>query len=305
MGRSTVFRTNHFEIITEPDLQLFRYSVEVTPELKIARKRRRAFQLLLDTASFLDAVRPAVSTDHASMLITRQRLNLGPDDRTTIPIVYYETEEAGPTPEHSTTYIFNISYIKTLSVPNLMSYLASTDPAITYSDEDSILQALNVAMSRKPSASVDMAVFPRANKFFPIAAFLGDLGGGLIALRGYYTSVRTATLRLLVNVNSVTASFYRPGPLLELMRDFKSSCRGSWQKLLPKFLTSLRVQTTHLRTSKGDYKTKVVAGLARDPHPGANAQEVSFYWDKIKANLTVEQYYHRSTHSRPELTTAC
>lgn len=302
IGRKIVLRTNYFQVNPRPDLQLFRYDVEMTPEVKVRRVKRRAFQLLLNQASFLEPVRPAIATDHGTMLLTTQKLVLGPDDRTTIPIVYYDAEEAGPAPENSTTYIFNISYTKTLSVPELMDYLSSTSPSIGYGDKESVLQALNIVMSRKPSASSDMAVFPRSNKFFPIGGLLGDLGGGLIALRGYYTSVRTATLRLLVNVNSVTASFYRPGPLLDLMTAFRDSCKGLWQKPLHKFLERLRVQTIHLKTTKGEYKTKVVVGLTQNPKPGASAQEASFYWDEIKSNVTVEQYYHQSTCNPPEPT---
>ena len=89
-------------------------------------------------------------------------------------------------------------------IQELLDYISSIDGSIGYTDKNSMLQALNVAMSRKPSGSPGVAVLPGTNRFFPNRAVLGDLGGGLIALRGYYTSVRTATLRLLVNVNFVT-----------------------------------------------------------------------------------------------------
>ena len=231
------------------------------------------------------------------MLVTIQQLDLGPDDRTTSRIFYYEAEEAGPKTEQPPTYTFKISYTNTLSVQELLNYISSTDGSLGYTEKDSVLQALNVAMSRKPSGSSGVTVLPGTNRFFPTGAVLGDLGGGLVALRGYYTSVRTATLRLLVNVNSVTATFYRSGSLLDLMQDFRSSCQGPWQLPLHNFLKGVRVETTHLKTAKGVYRTKVLAGLARNPHPGASAQDVTFCWDETHSNVTIEHYYNRSTHS--------
>ncbi len=294
-GRRIVLRCNYFQVLPNPDLQIFRYHVEVTPAANAARKRRRAFELLLETASFLDGVRPAMATDYRSMLVTAQRLDLGAEDRTTSRVVYYEAEEAGPKSEQPPTYTFKISYTSTLSVQELLDYVSSTATSAGYSDKDSVLQALNIAMSRKPSGSPNIAVSPGTNRFFPTGAVLGDLGGGLVALRGYYASVRTATLRLLLNVNSVTATFYRAGSLLDLMRDFRTSCQGPWQFLLHNFLKGVRVETTHLKTAKGVYKTKVLAGLARIPHPAASAQEVSFHWDETNSNVTIEDYYNRST----------
>lgn len=133
------------------------------------------------TAFFLAPVRGAVATDHGTMLLTTRKLDLGLEHRTTVPIAYYDVEEAGPVPGHSTTYIFNVSYTTTLSVPELMDYLSSTIPSIGYGNKESVLQALNIVMSRKPCASRNIAVFPRSNKFFPIRPLFDDLGGGLIA----------------------------------------------------------------------------------------------------------------------------
>lgn len=298
-GRAIVLRCNYFQIIPEADLQIFRYHVQVTPEPKPVRKGRRAFELLLDTADFLDGVRPAVATDYRSMLVTRQKLDLGPEGRTISRIVYFEAEEEGPKSEQPLTYTFQISYSNTLAVQELLDYVSSTDSSIGYTDKEPMLQALNVAMSRKPSSSPGVSAPPRTNKFFPQGAVLGDLGGGLIALRGYYTSVRTATLRLLANVNSVTATFYRSGSLLDLMRDFQSSCQGPWQLKLHHFLKGVRVETTHLKTGKGLFKRRVLAGLARSPYPAANAKDISFYWDEKDSKVTIEQYFQRSMHSLP------
>ncbi|KAI9845325.1 MAG: hypothetical protein M1837_004947 [Sclerophora amabilis] len=290
-GRQIVLRTNYFQVIPNPDLQIFRYHVEVSPEPNAARKRQRAFKLLVDTAPFLDPVRSAVATDNRSMLVTAKKLDLGPDNRTMCQIDYFDAEEDGPNPEHPNVYTFRVSLTNTLSVQELMDYLSSTTASTRCENKESVLQALNVAMSRKPSNAQDVVSFPGTNRFFPTSGVLGNLGGGLLALRGYYCSVRTATLRLLVNVNSITATFYMPGPLVELMKAFRSSCKGRWETLMHHFLKGLRVETSHLKTKKGVLKKKVISGLARTPFPGAGAKDVSFFWDETNSEVTVQEYF--------------
>lgn len=78
------------------------------------------------------------------------------------------------------------------------------------------------------------------------------------------------------------------------MLDFKEKCKAPLETQLSKFLKGIRVQLTYLKTSNGDLKTKVVAGLAREPFLGADAERASFIWDEINSNVTVQQYYLRS-----------
>jgi hypothetical protein len=67
------------------------------------------------------------------------------------------------------------------------------------------------------------------------------------------------------------------------MRDFRSSCQGSWQFLLHNFLKDMQVKTTHLKTAKKTYKIKVLAELMWSSQPAASAQEVfSLRWDAFK-----------------------
>ncbi|KAI9795475.1 MAG: hypothetical protein M1833_007005 [Piccolia ochrophora] len=296
-GDSIILRTNYFQVFPKPDLQLFTYHVDVAPEPNAARKWKRAFQLLISLAPFLVGVRPAVATDNRSMLVTLKKIDLGSEGSKECQVVYHEEEDDGPNPEKQTVYTFRITYTKALSVQELMDYLCSTDSMSRYDDKDSILQALNIAMSRKPSNSPGVAALTRANKFFPTAPILGRLGGGLVALRGYYASVRTSTLRLLVNVNAITASFYMEGPLAVMMREFCNSCKGNWPFQLHRFLKGVRVEVTHLKSKKGALKTKVLAGIAQKP-PAANARQVSFMWDESKSQVTIEQYYLRKYNIR-------
>ncbi|SLM41349.1 Stem cell self-renewal protein Piwi [Lasallia pustulata] len=292
LGSKVILRTNYFQVmLSDKDLQLFRYAVEVVPEPGPARKRKRAFELFIQNAPFLTGLRPAVATDNRATIITTQKLKLGSDDRASYIVPYYEADEEGPDAQRPVNLTFKIQYVKALSVQELLTYLSDTGGSARYDDKDELLQTLNIAMARKPSSSPDMAVLPGANKFFPMSQAASNLGGGLIALRGYYTSVRTSTLRLLVNVNSITAAFYREGPLLELMRQFRDDLGGRPLRLMNSFLKGVRVEVTHLRTNKGLPRKKVIFGIARRPEDGAGADRVSFRYEEAKRTVTVKEYF--------------
>lgn len=298
MGQKVILRTNYFQVmLSDKDFQLFRYQVQVDKEPNAARKRKRAFELFIQDAPCLTGLRHAVATDNRTTLITIKKLDLGPDDRAVYLVPYYDAEEQGPDPEKDPLQ-FKIQYVKALSVQELLTYLSDTSGNARYDDKDEILQSLNIAMARKPSSSPDVAALPKANKFFPTNQDPMDLGGGLVALRGYYTSVRTSTLRLLVNVNSITAAFYLPGPLLLLMRKFRDTVGGS----LHHFLKGVQVELTHLKTGKGVPKKKVISGIARSPIFGAGARQISFRYEDLKRNVTIEEYFRLSEYTRTLMT---
>lgn len=119
-----------------------------------------------------------------------------------------------------------------------------------------------------------------ASKRFSLAndADKWDLGTGLTAIRGFFSSVRLATCRLLVNVNVSHGAFYEAGPLDQLMHKYYASHQRSKYKL-NNFLKKLKVNPTHLpgrRNQKGEIvqKTKTIFGLA-NTNDGHNLQHPS------------------------------
>ena len=287
VGKKVLLRTNYFQVLPAANTELYQYSVQVNPEPNVARKRKRAFEMLFQVNPFLGG--PAVATDNRSTIITTQKLAF-PGDTFQHSIVYYEAEETTPGPK-AKSHAFKIDFVKTWTLQEMMSYLASTNGNAVFDDKEAVLQALNIIMARKPSLAQNVAAAKSGNKFFPLDQELRNLGRGLIALRGYYTSVRTATLRLLVNVNSITGTFYQPGPLTDLMDSFTYNLRGPVQVQLHKFLKGLRVEVKHLKSSTGPPKIKTICGLALKPSLGATAKQVTFYWTDKKREVTVEQYF--------------
>ena len=307
-GTPIILRTNYFQItLPNPNLNLFRYVVEFNPDPK--GKSKRMMQLLIDRAPFLAKAIGAnnIATDYKTILITSVELKLGSDGFQEGSIPYIEPEESEPGLK-SPTYKMMVKRDGVVSVTSLMQYLMSTDPQTTCNDKGPILQALNIVLTRLPSNTTGIATF-RGGKFFPVDNEPTSLGGGLIALRGIYTSVRTSTLRLLLNVNSITAAFYEPGPLTRLMDSFLNTVRiGTHQdqmKELQKFLFGVRIELKHIKskTKDGVYKKKVIRGLITSPKPvglGANAKQATFDWEKEgkRKRVTVEVYYKEGKTSK-------
>lgn len=294
-------RTNYFDIrVPNSNVKLYRYHVDVDPEKGPARKRRQAFQMLLKQAACLKDVRPAVATDNRSILVSAKRLELGPGQSLVERIIYHDPEQKAPaaparqqdvSPRAPDIYKFKITCpinpsTAEVSLKDLMDYLRLATSSMSMDEKGAIIQLLNIVMARKPASTPDkMAVSPQMNKFFPLR---GDeapdnLGGGLIALRGYYTSVRTSTLRLLLNINTVTSAFYRPGPLVALMKDFRISL--STNNAITNYQTHLFLKNLRVRYNG---RVKVVKGLS-GPAKDLNALTARFTRDGKE--ISVADYF--------------
>lgn len=106
-----------------------------------------------------------------------------------------------------------------------------------------------------------------------------NLGGGLEAWKGFYSSVRPAWKQLMVNVNACTTAFYQPQNLALAMDHFRSHSYGAQPSA---FVRGVRVRTTHL-----GYK-KTVKKLH-----SANARQHKFESGDF-GMVSVEQYFKKS-----------
>ncbi|KAI9720458.1 MAG: hypothetical protein M1812_002964 [Candelaria pacifica] len=310
-GKAVILRSNHFSIkVPDPKFQLYEYSVTVLPKPTAARKWKRAFELLIQYAPFFAELRPAVASNNKSIIVCTKKLPIE-NDRKEFQIAYFEEADLTP-PDPSTAkpgqriqmLTYTISLTRSHSIQQLLDSLKPAGLAQTV-DKDPIIQMLNIAMTRRQGSNPQVTTMASSNKFFPInTQNPADLGGGLVALRGYYTSVRTSTLRILLNVNSITATFYQAGPLINLMQAFKESVGMSPEHImlqaLSRFLKGVRVQVSHLKSKAGSPRVKTIFGLALQPHLGANAQKVKFFWDKVAANVTIEQYFKQHWNRKLE-----
>lgn len=206
-------RTNYMKMTIDTAQKLFKYTISLTAKYKEARlntmtkkeqkpveppdrsrKRRRALALLFQHQDFRK-IGHGVATDYGKTIITSKELPFDKDGKKEYSIVYSEVEEQEPT-SNPIIYTFKLSYGGLIPTTDLLRYLASTttDPNDFTAKEDAI-QALNIIVARTPN--INPGVFQSGvNKFFhypPNRDKYDFLGGGLIAVRGYYSSVRTST----------------------------------------------------------------------------------------------------------------
>jgi eukaryotic translation initiation factor 2C len=308
-------------ILKKKNQLLYRYDVHIEPSEGLSKKKiRRYLELLLKQDIFK---RVETATDYRSILIANANLNLTGNEATFRIVWYDEIEEpfppatAGEAPELTAERrrrlrTLKVKYVNSLSIQELYTYVNAEQEGI-YSARGDLVQALNIIFGRAPNFDQTIAnvgqnkFYPFTNGFKTVANVESvELTGGLVALRGYYSSVRLAPRRVLVNLNVLAGAFYKPGKLHELMEQFmagKSTRDVRNLRELSAFIKGLKVFTTYFKEKNAEgvehapRKVKSVLGLVHDPHIGANCRQVEFRWTNKKGDkeqINVEQYFIRS-----------
>jgi len=288
-GDPVTLWANYVELLPSPKLVLYRYNVAVSPDAS-GKKLSQIVKLALETAE-MSQLQSDIVTDFKSTLISRQRLNK--DDRV-IEVTYRTENEDEPRPG-ATKYRVHIQYTNTLRVSDLINSLTFTNLGENY-DKLPMIQAFNIFLNHY-SKSAGNLVTIGASKSFSLNpdSSKWSLGAGLTAIRGFFSSVRVATCRILVNVNVSHGAFYDAERLDQLIQKYQRS-NGPSKFKLNKFLAKLKIKTTHLTERKNKAgqiipRVKTIYGVAtRDDgyglqHPprvrehGAGPKDVEFWLD--------------------------
>lgn len=182
----------------------------------------------------------------------------------------------------------------------LLSYLCNTGPAAVLDAKEEIVQALNIVMAKRVNEDARIVAHGQ-NKYFVLENNPMSLSGGLVALRGYYSSIRTSNARILLNLNACTSAFYSSVPLWRVMSEFLGGTAprpgGAWDRLairkLQSFLKLLKVETSYLvRDGVRLVRVKVIKGL----NGGRGAREVTFD-SETTGRTNVEAWFRRRKYS--------
>ncbi|KAF2470803.1 putative RNA interference and gene silencing protein [Lindgomyces ingoldianus] len=286
-GAKVELTANYVELLPPSSMILHRYDIQIKPEAA-GRKHFRLMQLLL-LSTELAAHQGNLATDFRSTLVSKTKF---PRNETFIEVQYRSEGEDEPA-AGATTYTVRVLYSKTLSTAELIDYLNSTNLGQSFGDKEELTQALNIFLNHYAKSANNLATIGSTKSFsLNQNAARGDLGSGLEVIRGFFSSVRVATCRILVNINVSYGAFYHAGPLLALMNNY--GVRNT--VALEKFLKSVRVQTTHLPEKRNKAnevipRVKTIFGLARKDdghrmaHPprvrnhGAGAKDIEFWLD--------------------------
>lgn len=275
-GQRVVLYANYFHLKPKRGIVLYRYHVDVSPPAS-GKKLGQIVQSLLEHSDIAGWRGDAV-TDFRSTIIACREIK---DIKQKYDVQYRSEGELVAHPQ-APAYLVRITASGSLVLDELVDYLCSTNTSsLPYQSKGEVLQALNIFLSHYTKSSAGIATIG-ANKSYQVSTPDSmDLGSGLKALRGFFSSVRTGTSRLLVNVNVSSGVFYHAGSLVKLISEF-----GKEDFKLGSFLKKLRIQTAH---NKPPRRVRTIFGLAtpqdgqndtnkpRVKRVGASAREVGFF----------------------------
>lgn len=279
---------NYVAMVPRANLILYSYDIaDIKPDCT-GKKRSKLIDLMITEAPELGNYRDDIVSDFKATMISRKKIEL---ENEKINVTYRAEGEDEPKPR-ATTYTITCKFTKTLSTQNLMEYLTSTDLSAVgqYDSKLEMVQALNIFLKHYVKKANNLATIGASKSFsMGMNADTGDLGFGLKAIRGFFTSVRAATNRILININVSHGAFYQGGQLSRLMDAYGFRNLRS----LEKFLKRVRVRTTHLQVKKNKKglevpRIKTIYGLAdkrssKLAHPprvkifGAGPKDVEFW----------------------------
>ncbi|XP_077507753.1 protein argonaute-4-like [Amblyomma americanum] len=254
VGRPIQLTGNHFNIEI-PSGNVFHYDVEICSETRnearvpekrkyrcISTKINRLVIELLAKKYRVDLNGCMPAFDGRKNLYTRRELKFRERSLT----VDFEEDQ------RNQKFIVKIQYAAAV---NLDALLAVFDKRVSHVPHE-VLQAMDIVLRHGPSIKPT----PVGRSFFkpPSPNDYNILGGGREAWFGYYTSVRPAQWKPMLNVDMSATDFYEPLPVTDFMcelfiegrremsaRDFKE-LRDFQNVRLNKELKGLRVKVTHL-----------------------------------------------------------
>ena len=292
---------NYFHLEVDENLKLHKYRIEVAPEAK-GRKLHRIIEIFIQ--DHLSKDRLGIATDYKRTLISTGGLTVQQEYR-----VKYRDEGADGSNGNGNPYRVSVHHDSTdgnsvtISVSELLNYLGSLSATALYAQKETAIQALNIIIGHHPK-SVPRIASIGANKHFAMSGGeyeRADLGEGLECLRGFFVSTRSATCRILLNIQVKHAAMVKPGYVSDIIDEVVSQKAANKAAKTCGFLARVRVELTHLEWTKSGGKIrriKTIYGLAhpqdgRDrntgqpvagcPNPpqvnsfGDNARNVKFY----------------------------
>lgn len=301
-GPEIILQTNYFNLVPGPNVKIYRYSIAITPAA-VSRKRRRIVALLLETPA-IRSIGFGVATDYSTIIATAKELDLCGKDDLEESVLYCSELESTPH-SNAVTYNVKLSPIEPVDVTELLSFLSSPPPhnVSRFNRMAETISAMNLAVTQSMNASPTIVCGSQNTKFFSLDKISKDLGGGPVALRGYYSSVRGFTARILVNVNVCTSAFYPSiyEYLSELIQTLNSNGNRS-RESLEDFLKGLRVTTDYIKDDKGAKRPRfhTIQRLVRLPKtddPG-NARNTRFQCSELSStsDVTVFDYFKTSRY---------
>ncbi|KIJ43810.1 hypothetical protein M422DRAFT_47658 [Sphaerobolus stellatus SS14] len=274
-GTEISVRANHFALKV-PKGPLYEYKIYYEPGVTLKRVRKRLLQILEDAPEFA-SYKNIVAHDSSEKLIAGKPLPQPKNNPLEFNVKLFDADDAGPD-ERSKSYKIMIQFTNEINMTNLNAYLNGSDRSFEVAP---LISALNIILAKAPmgqgvKVGRERFFFRSLTETHPL-----NLGAGLEAWKGFYSSVRPTVNSLMVNVNVCYTAFYRTGNLADAINTF---LRESYGGRPDKFVEGIRISPTHL-----SYRPKkTVKKLLRE-----TADKVSFQCPEYGGKITVADYFKR------------
>ena len=188
---------------------------------------------------------------------------------TTCRTIQYRREGDDVPRQHDRQYHVQIERLSALNTIELQISWNSNDLDQTITTQKAeVVQCLNIIFGHYLKSHDGLvSVGCQKGYFIDQSRQEHELGAGLVALRGFFSSVRIATSQILLNVNVSNAAFYKDVGLDELMQLHTGAHDLNIEKL-ETFVKGLRVTAKHLpekdREGHRLSRVKTIFGLARE-----------------------------------------
>ena len=221
----------------------------LNPKIETPKRiRRRLFHLLLEHEELSSQI---VATNYEDAIFTTVSIPSisGP---TTLEVEW--KDEVDEKRQKVTVYKIMVELDQNVPISDLVGYLKSPLES-GFSEKESTLASLQSIMTTPPNSNEALVTIGKRFyewPYYPNASQrLGD--SDLLALPGFYASVRTSTQRILLNVNACTSTFF---PSINL-KDFIKVIQKSSERNAETFIQRLRIQTSYLKNWQGDQVEKI------------------------------------------------
>ncbi|KAI5810764.1 Piwi domain-containing protein [Pyronema omphalodes] len=296
---STIVRANFFEVMLQSSAPFQQYDVNVVAmkdprptnqqsedadqPVKGKRNQRQLLLNLLQNDQFRETFGDSSSVAHdgAKSIICIKKSPQPVSGPYIVELKYNDTATTASTAAARSPprYKVTLVHVAELTTADILAHCCGKKVQKgdgTVYEPSVMIRALNIILAQfplLPRSDGKTVVGVGQNKFF-VLDDNKDLGDGLIACRGYYSSVRPTLDRLLCNINVCTAAFFKE-EVLDRIVPLLDMPRG----ITRKSLNGLRI-----RTRQGTKFT--LRGITTVP-----ASELSFFDGTAKKNVRVVDYY--------------
>lgn len=259
--------TNHFKVNLPQGIVLYEYSISGFPARASRAKCKMMVLDMIEIDPELYAARDRIATDYKKKLITLVPLQNTVQNAGVVSHSIEVNDFTAGSREMPERKNLELTFQAAHRLDGLNNYVNGDDEH--YQDRGA-KEALNIVIAKAVADSTsDEKSFQIGNNRFYFGpgwedfVHKGEKGSddiGLVAIRGYYSSIKPGMGSILLNVSNVTTAFYKAQPLQDYLHEFKTlqSWTGSNEgiseeakKKLERHLGGLRVRVNFDRAGAG------------------------------------------------------